>query len=97
VNDFTIPLCLNCHAKKSAATTHITNAMAMELANASAEERPMLKAVYSLIELEYILLVCRNICDRIGYPSPPLKRGGGDGRENQSELRSAASALLHGS
>ena len=97
VSGFTMALCLNCHAKKSAATTHITDLMARELENASPEERLMLKAVYALIELEYISRVCRNILERIGYPSPPLGIVGDDDGGHKSELRGAASSLLHGS
>ena len=97
VSDYGMLLCLNCHAKKSAATSHITNAMARELLNASPEERPALKVVYARIQLEYISLVCRNILQRIGYPSPHLDIGGDDASGNKPKLCGAASSLLHGS
>jgi hypothetical protein len=97
VSDFTMALCLNCHAKKSAATTHITNAMARALNSECEEERSMLKATYGLIEFDYLSLVCRNILQRIGYSFQPSNLDGCDGGENKPEVRGAASSLLHGS
>ena len=69
VSKWTMPLCLNCHAKKTAATVEATNVLARELVNASPEVRLRIRAICRLAEVEYALKVFRNIGERIEYAS----------------------------
>ncbi len=69
VSDWTMPLCLNCHQKKTAVTLKATSALAQVFENINQEERHLLRTIFAIIEFEYLILVCTNIASRIGYLS----------------------------